>query len=55
MTIKEFALIAAAIKTYFPRDNILPTESAMDLWYEELKDLPYSIANSALRMFVATN
>ena len=39
MTIKEFSLIAAAIKTYFPRDNILPTENAMELWYEELKDL----------------
>ena len=55
MTVKEFALIAAAIKTYFPRDNILPTENAMELWYEELKDLPYGIANSALRMHVATN
>ena len=55
MTIKQFALIAAAIKTYFPRDNILPTENAMELWYEELKDIPYSIANSALRMFVSTN
>ena len=37
MTIKEFSLIAAAIKTYFPRDNILPTENAMELWYEELR------------------
>jgi len=55
MTTKEFALIAAAIKTYFPRDNILPTERAMELWYEELKDLPYDIANTAVRMHVATN
>lgn len=55
MTTKEFAQIAAAIKTYFPRENILPTEKAMELWYMELKDLPYDTANSALRMYVATN
>ncbi len=55
MTTKEFALIAAAIKTYFPKDNILPTEKSMELWYEELKDLPYQIANMAVRMHVATN
>lgn len=55
MTIKEFAQIAAAIKTYFPRESILPTEKAMELWYMELNDLPYDTANLALRMYVATN
>ncbi len=55
MRTKEFAQIAAAIKTYFPRENILPTENAMELWYLELKDLPYETANLALRMYVATN
>lgn len=55
MTTKEFAQIAAAIKTYFPRENILPTEIAMELWYMELRDLTYETANLALRMYVATN
>ena len=41
MTFKEFGYIADAIKTYFPRDNVLPTEHAMSLWYDGLKDLPY--------------
>ena len=55
MTTKEFAVIAAAIKTYFPRDSVLPTEKAMELWYNELKDLPYNAVNLGLRMYVATN
>lgn len=55
MTTKEFAVIAAAIKTYFPRDSVLPTERAMELWYNELKDLPYNAVNLGLRMYVATN
>ncbi|MEZ3493961.1 MAG: hypothetical protein K1W38_17130 [Lachnospiraceae bacterium] len=55
MTTKEFAVIAAAIKTYFPRDSVLPTEKAMELWYNELKDLSYNAVNLGLRMYVATN
>ena len=55
MTPKEFGELAAAIKTYFPRDNIIPTDRAMDLWYEELKDLPYAVAQISLRKYVATN
>ncbi len=55
MTTKEFAIIAAAIKTYFPRDNVLPTEKAIELWYNELKDLTYNAVNLGLRMYVATN
>lgn len=55
MTAKEFGFLADAIKTYFPRDNVLPTENAMRLWYEELKDIPYQLAHLALRKYVYTN
>lgn len=55
MTFKEFGYIADAIKTYFPRDNVLPTEHAMSLWYDGLKDLPYQIVNLALKKYVQTN
>ena len=55
MTFKEFGYIADAIKTYFPRDNVLPTEHAMSLWYEGLKDLPYQIVSIALKKYVQTN
>lgn len=55
MTFKEFGIIADAIKTYFPRDNVLPTENAMSLWYDGLKDLSYPIVNIALKKYVQTN
>ena len=55
MTAKEFGILADAIKTYFPRDNVLPTENAMRLWYSELKDIPYQLAHAALRKYVSTN
>lgn len=55
MTVKEFGFFADAIKTYFPRDNVLPTENAMRLWYSELKDIPYQLAHTALRKYVSTN
>ena len=55
MTAKEFGFLADAIKTYFPRDNVLPTETAMRLWYSELKDIPYQLAHTALRKYVSTN
>lgn len=55
MTFREFGKFADALKTYFPRDNLLPTERAMSLWYEELKDIPYQTAYMALRKYVSIN
>lgn len=54
MTKKEFAVFAMAMKTYFPRDNLLPTEEAMELWYRELLDIPSEIATVMLQKWVST-
>ena len=50
----EFSLIAAAMRTYFPRYNMLPNAEAMELWYQELQDLPYELLSACLRKWVAT-
>lgn len=55
MTVNEFGILADAIKTYFPRDNMFPTKESLRLWYEDLKDLDYKMAMSELRKYVATN
>ena len=55
MTVDEFAKLADAIKTYFPRDNMLPTDTAMELWYDMLKDMDYQSAYIGLRNHVATS
>lgn len=55
MTVDEFAKLADAIKTYFPRDNMLPTDTAMELWYDMLKDMDYQLAYIGLKNHVATS
>ena len=52
---KEFATFAMALKTYYPREALLPNQPAMELWYRELSDIPYNVAEAALRKWVATN
>lgn len=54
MTHKEFAMFSMALKTYYPRENLLPTNEAMELWYRELMDIGYEIAQAALRKWVGT-
>lgn len=55
MTLKEFAILADAIKTYYPKDNMLPTKESMALWYDALKDLDYRSANLGLKKYVMSN
>ena len=52
---REFALFASALKTYYPKENLLPNEQAMELWYKQLQDIPYQIAELTLNKWVATN
>lgn len=55
MNKKEFMLFVSALRTYYPKENILPNEQAIRLWYEQLKDIPYKVAELALNKWVATN
>lgn len=55
MTKQEFSVIASAIRTFYPREKILPNEQAADLWFNLLKDIPYDVAQVALNKWAATN
>lgn len=55
MTASEFSTFSAAIKTYFPKENVLPTKESMTLWYSALKDIPHDVASAALMQYVQTN
>lgn len=55
MTYSEFAKLAMNIKTYFPRDNVLPSDRAMSLWYDSLKDLDADAVMAGLQKYVLTN
>lgn len=52
---REFSTFAMALRTYYPKENILPNQEALALWYRELSDIPYPVAEAALRKWVATN
>lgn len=52
---KEFGIFASALKTYYPRETLLPNSQAMELWYKQLQDIPYMVAEAALNKWVATN
>lgn len=55
MTDKEFLTLAAAIRTYYPKDNFLPTRDAVTLWFDALKDLDYKTAETAVKKWVAVS
>lgn len=55
MNKQEFSSWAKALRTYYPREQLLPNEAAMELWYQALKDIPMQVAEATLRKWVATN
>lgn len=52
---KEFSVFVMALRTYYPKENILPNQQAMELWFRELQDIPYSVAEAGLRKWVSLN
>lgn len=55
MTEIEFAKFAMALKTYYPRENLLPNDQAMELWFRQLQDIPYKVAEVGLNKWVSLN
>lgn len=52
---REFAIFASALRTYYPKENILPNQQAMELWFKQLQDIPYNVAEVTLNKWVAIN
>lgn len=52
---REFMMFASALRTYYSRENLLPNEQAMELWFRQLQDIPFNVAETALNKWVATN
>ena len=55
MTKKEFSVFAMALKTYYPREELLPNQQALELWYKALEDIPYSVLEVTLNKWVSLN
>ena len=52
MTKEEFSYFAMTLKTFYPKDNLLPSKEAMELWYRMLQDIQANIANVFLQKWV---
>ena len=50
----QFMRWADAMRTYYPREKIMPNKQAMELWYQRLKDIDYQDAVYALNRWVST-
>ena len=55
MNKQEFSKWVMALKTYYPREQLLPNAQAIELWFQELHDIPMHVAEAALRKWVATS
>lgn len=55
MDAKEFGKFAMALRTYYPKENLLPNQQAAELWYKQISDIPYDIAETVLNKWVALN
>lgn len=55
MTIEEFTKVAAVIRSAYPKDNILTTKEAVDVWYMLLDDLSYDAAQAAVVKHISNN
>lgn len=55
MTKKEFSVFAMALKTYYPREEIIPNQQALELWYKALEDIPYNVLEVTLGKWVSLN
>lgn len=55
MTKQEFSMFAMALKTYYPKEALMPNEQAVELWHNQLFDISYEVAQVALNKWVAVN
>ena len=44
-----------ALKTYYPRDGLLPNNEALNLWFIQLQDLDYKVVELSVNKWVAVN
>jgi len=52
---EEFAAVASALHSAYGKSNIMPDESALNLWYGMLKDIDYAICRNAVTQLISQN
>ena len=52
MKLQQFLILVKGLKSVYTRDNFLPDEEAIKIWYALLKDIPYEILNLAIQKYM---
>lgn len=55
MQMAEFSTIASALHSAYGRNNVMPDESSLSLWYGMLKDIDYGICRNAVTQLISQN
>ena len=55
MTRESFKTFAEIIRETYPKETILNTSSAMEIWYEFLSDIPDEVAMAVLKNWISDN
>ena len=55
MTGAEFKVIAMTLRTFYTRENLLPNNQALELWFGMLKDLPYDLTHKVVEEWAASS
>lgn len=55
MNRQEFACLAMAMRTYYPRENLLPNDEALELWFDALQEVDGTAAGAALKIWAKKN
>lgn len=55
MIYSEFLILAKAMKSVYTRDNFLPDEDSIKIWFQMLQDLDYKLASASIQKWMLTN
>ena len=48
----EFVVLALGMRAVYTKNNFLPDDDAINVWYALLKDIPYEILNIAIQKYM---
>lgn len=54
MEIKQFLVLVKGLKSAYTKDNFIPDEDSVKLWFSLLKDIPYDVLNVAIQKYILT-
>lgn len=55
MSFEQFKVLVKGLKSAYTRENFLPDEYSVKVWYKALMDIPYEVANAAAQEHIMTS